>query len=324
MKAKTPIAVFVYNRFEHTARMLASLDGCYRLDECQVFIYSDAPRTPEHFPAVQAVRELSKKWALRHHAEVIERQQNLGVDLQVVSGVSELCQNFGRFIAIEDDLVLHPAFLHFMLNALDYYQDDERVALITGYIFPAKQESPFDLLFLPITSPWGWATWKRAWDMFDWEAPGAKVVLLDDNLRNRFDLNGAYPYSQLLFETLKKEKISRPWDILFYWAVFSNKKLSVYPAYSLVHNEGFDGSGVHFAEKWNGYHPLKSGKIDWPADHKFTRPPEVRVDDEALYNIESFLSSAHRPLSPALFSRLKRIYRKLMKEYISSPKNLRW
>ena len=316
---KTPIAIFVYNRPDHTTRMLASLEACYRLDECQLFIHSDAPSIREHAPGVQAVRTLCKKWAVRHYAEVIEREENLGVDRSIVDAVSEFCKKHGRVIVIEDDLVLHSAFIHFMLESLNKYQDDERVALVSGYIFPVKPTNTYDTLFLPLTSPWGWATWERSWQLFDWDAPGALDALLDDDLRRRFDINNAYLYSKLLTKTLAK-KDHRPWDILFYWAIFSNKKLGVYPSYSLVRNEGFDGSGVHFTEKWAGYTPLKNGSIEWAADYKFSRPPEVTIDEQTLHNIESFLYSAHH-------GRLKRIYGMYInrvKQYLNPQMNLRW
>ena len=40
----TPIALFTYNRAEHTERVLNSLANCARLDECELHIYCDAPK----------------------------------------------------------------------------------------------------------------------------------------------------------------------------------------------------------------------------------------------------------------------------------------
>lgn len=306
MQAKTPIAVFVYNRPEHTARMLASLEACYRLDECRVFIHSDAPSLPAHLPGVEVVREISKKWAARHHAEIIERPENLGVDLQIVSSVSALCQEYGRFIAIEDDLVLHPAFIHFMLEALHRYRDDERVALVSGYVFPHDLPHSQDTLFLPLSSAWGWATWAHAWKLFNWDAPGAQEALQDEDLRRRFNLNNTYPYSQLLIETLAK-KDHRPWDILFYWAVFSNNKLGLHPTQSLVRNEGFDGSGVHFTKKWTGYTRSSQLEVSWAANRQFTWPVEVQIDEQTLRSIESFMAITHAKQGNYLWDRFRKL-----------------
>ena len=290
---KTPIAIFTYNRPKHARQLFVSLLKCSRLDECDVYIFCDGIKKTEHTIDVLATRQVVREFApLLNTAYVIEHEKNKGVDHSIVSGVTELCAQYGRIIVLEDDLTLHPSFIQFMLESLTRYQDDAQVALVSGYIFPVELKHMFDTLFLPLTSAWGWATWERAWKLFDWDAPGALEALQDDELRHRFDLYGAYPYSQFLIETLNKKE--RPWDILFYWAVFSRNKLGLHPAYSLVRNEGFDGSGVHFTKRWTGYNPLTAREMLWAANHKFTWPTEVRSDEQALHAISSFLSSIHR------------------------------
>ena len=51
---KTPIAVFTYNRPKHTRQLLDSLLKCARLDECQVYVFCDSAKTPDHEEGIQA------------------------------------------------------------------------------------------------------------------------------------------------------------------------------------------------------------------------------------------------------------------------------
>jgi hypothetical protein len=38
---------------------------------------------------------------------------------------------------------------------------------VSGYMFPVNLELEEDALFLPLTSTWGWATWKSRWEICD-------------------------------------------------------------------------------------------------------------------------------------------------------------
>lgn len=280
-----PIALFVYNRPNHTLRTLESLAACYRLEECQVYIFSDGPFIADQEPAVREVRSLIQKWGVRHRAQIVEQNHNLGLAHSIVSGVTRLCNEYERVIVVEDDLNLHPAFIHYMLSALERYQNDERVGQISGYMFPVEHPSPHDCFFLPLTTTWGWATWERSWSLFDWDVPRALQFLTNPTVRSRFNLNDAYPYANMLVDRLKGKNQS--WGILFYWACFSTGKLVLHPAQSLVRNIGFDGSGTHgsqpsmaspdsqFADRNNVFDPIF--------------PAKVEIDQEAFGRICGYL-----------------------------------
>ena len=47
---------------------------------------------------------------------------------------------YGKIIVLEDDLITSPYFLKFMNEALEKYQDNERVMHIAGYMFPIRKE----------------------------------------------------------------------------------------------------------------------------------------------------------------------------------------
>jgi len=189
----TPVALFIYNRPAHTKLVLDSLSRCRRLDECLLRIYCDGPKRPEDSTAVGEARQVAREWAARLHAEVIERETNLGLAQSVISGVSELCASYGRVIVVEDDFILSPSFLDYMLLALDRYADEPKVYQISGYMYPIQHATKPDAFFLPLTTTWGWATWARAWQIFDGNAGDAGNLLRDPEVRRRFNLDDAIP-----------------------------------------------------------------------------------------------------------------------------------
>jgi hypothetical protein len=285
---KTPIALFIYNRPAHTRVVLESLSRCRRLEECTLKIYCDGPKRSEDAAAVNAAREVAREWAARLDAEVIERESNLGLARSVVNGVSELCESHGRVIVIEDDFSLSPAFLDYMLSALDLYENDTNVYQICGYMFPIRHAPKPDAFFLPLTTTWGWATWARAWRIFDWR-PADADALRDPEVRRRFNLNNGYPYAEMLELKLNGENDS--WGILFWWAVFRANGLVLHPRKSLVWNGGFDESGVHCGDQaWSSQSLAEIGSDPW-ATKPFQFPEQVATDEIAFGKVVRYLRS---------------------------------
>jgi len=296
---KTSIALFLYNRPAHARLVLESLSQCRRLDECLLRIYCDGPKRADDAESVAAAREVAREWADRLNAELVERDINLGLARSVVEGVSELCNSHGRVIVVEDDFLLSRSFLDYMLSALDLYENESNVYQICGYMFPIRHAPEPDAFLLPLTTTWGWATWSRAWKVFDWNAPDAENLLRDPEVRRRFNLNGAYPYAEMLESKMAGENDS--WGILFWWAVFKAGGLVLHPRQSLVWNGGFDESGTHCGDQaWSSQ---SVSDLDWSAG-SFRFPAEVTMDELAFGKVVRFLRSEQSEGS--IFERLRR------------------
>lgn len=238
-----PIALFVYNRPEHTRRTLKALQRCPEFAESPIFVFGDGPRNPESESDVSKARAVVRT-ALQGHAEFIESPINRGLAMSIIGGVSRLCKEFGRVIVVEDDLVVVPQFLTFMNSALDRYVEDEQVMQISGHMFPVTEFSDRkEAMFLPFTTSWGWATWERAWRHFDPNITGWERLRHDKVLRCRFNLENSFDYFTMLQLQLSGKVDS--WAIRWYWTVFIRDGLVLYPPRTLVQNTGFDGSGTH-------------------------------------------------------------------------------
>jgi hypothetical protein len=238
-----PIALFVYNRPLHAQRCLSALSASAAAGRSDLYVFSDGPRSDSDVEAVRQVRELVGSMTGFASVTLIANEVNQGLAASVIKGVTSLVERFGCVIVVEDDLVVAPDFLEFMNAGLDAYAGDERVAQVSGHQFPVDLSAPEGCLFLPITTSWGWATWARAWKMFDPDATGYARLRASASLRRRFTLGGAYDY----FGMLERQRAGEidSWAIRWQLSVFLAGGLTLYPAKSLVTNIGFDGSGTH-------------------------------------------------------------------------------
>jgi hypothetical protein len=307
--ARTPIAVFTYNRPDHARRALKALERCSHLDECEVFIYSDAPQRTGHVTGVEQTRKAIHEWANKHSARVVQRDVNLGLARSIVDGVTTLTSIYERVIVLEDDLVVSPDFIQYMLGGLERYRDDEQVMQISGFMYNVGMQSPKDAFFLPSTSTWGWAIWERAWKHFDWDASGAAELLANANWCQDFDMRGSYPYSTLLSQRLRGENDS--WGVVWYYCVYQRNGLVLFPGRSLVWNGGFDGTGIHSGRRRFSQPALR--EFEQPRyTNQIRYPDQTAVDEVMMEATRQFLRHLQVSGKPSLSGKIKKIIRGLI------------
>jgi hypothetical protein len=237
-----PIALFVFNRKDHTERTVSALKRNLLAQDSDLFIFSDAANSPETARSVAAVREYVRTIDGFKSVKIAEQKENRGLAASIISGVTSICSERGRVIVMEDDLVTSPFFLQYMNYALDCYAEETRVAAISGFHPPFNIPLP-ETFFLQDAECWGWATWQRAWTMFNPDGRQLLSELTRKRLLRTFDQDGTYPYVRMLEDQIAGRVSS--WAIRWRASVILGEKLSLYPRHSMVRNIGFDGSGVH-------------------------------------------------------------------------------
>lgn len=307
---KTPLALFTYNRPDHVRLALEAILRCRRLSECAVYIYCDGPAAAGLLPSVTASRAVVHEWADRLDARVIERDQNLGLARSIFAGVSELCEKFGRVIVLEDDFIASPDFLEYMLSALDRYENEPSVYQVSAYVFPIRVPRGLDTFFLPVTTTRGWGTWWRAWKRFDWECKGAAQLLEDGDTRRRFNLDDSFSYSRLLSDCVSGRRQS--WGVRWWWCVFRNSGLVLYPRRPLVWVGGWDGSGTNCAGKqdFDQGHASLFRQPQMPTPIRL--PAEIHTNEDAFRRVKQLLkrrSTGRKPVFSGWRRALSRIKR---------------
>lgn len=273
----TPVAIFCHRRPGHLRRTIEALASCDGFADHPVTVFSDGPRTPEEAEGVAAVREVVRDM-LGSRADLRAAETNRGLARSIIGGVSELCDSHGRVIVIEDDLDLAPSFLTHMTRALDRHADDPRVMQVSGHMFDVPEFAGRDrTVFLPLITTWGWATWGRAWKAFDAQAAGWEALLHDRALRHRFNVEGAYDYTTMLRRQMEGRRDS--WGVRWYWSVFREQGLTVFPPRTLVRNMGQDGSGTHGSGWLRGWRRTNP-EAGWPASAPETCAPARLVPED--------------------------------------------
>jgi hypothetical protein len=274
-----PIALFVYKRPEHTRRTIENLMRCPEFAESPIYVFSDAAKKPEDEGKVAKTRNIVNSM-LGKRATIFAAEKNQGLAKSIISGVSSLLEEFDKVIVLEDDLLVSPRFLSYMNTALETYRNESSVMQVSGYMFPVKEfANQTDAIFLPFTSSWGWATWRRAWQCFDPNATGWEVLKTDLAIRDKFNLDGAYDYFEMLSSQMSGGSDS--WAIRWYWSVFKNNGYVLYPPISHIDNIGIDGSGTHGSFTGKGFKKTKG--IPYPyLPEKFPIPIQIVANNYKL------------------------------------------
>jgi hypothetical protein len=242
MQNFAPIALFVYNRPQHTERTIKFLLQNEVSSESRLFVFSDGPKTPADEENVQEVRDYLKKIIGFKSIEIIERKVNMGLANSVIAGVTKLVTDYKQVIVFEDDLVSSPHTLTYFNEALNRYRSEHTVMHIGAYMYPLKTANlPESFLYRAATS-WGWATWERAWKQFE---PNIDVLIPQFNSKmiNDFSIDGTMNFWKQM-QDFKKGK-NDSWAIRWYASIFLKGGLTLNPSHSLINNIGHDGSGVH-------------------------------------------------------------------------------
>ena len=242
-----PVALFVYRRPEHTARLLASLKANKQSADSTLYVFSDAPACEADRISVLEVRALLRELGGFARVILIEREENFGCAANIIDGLNQVFWEHDRVIVVEDDLNLSPHFLTYMNQALDTYREREEIISISAASPPPRDLgktdwSSRDVYLAPRSSPWGWATWRDRWAGINWELPRYSYQRWRPEWRRRMARGG----SDLLFmlDDQMAGKIDS-WNVRFNHAQAMAGSYSLYPRYSYVRNVGLDGSGVH-------------------------------------------------------------------------------
>jgi len=305
MPSKAPIALFVYKRPVLTERVLDALSRCVGAEESELFIFCDGAKRWRDRKKVREVRKAAKSRQWCGKVNIIEKKKNEGLANSIIGGVTELCERYGKVIVIEDDLIVSKYFLEYMNSALDRYEDEPKVMQISGHMFPVELKETTDAVLLPMTTTWGWGTWKRAWRSFDAGMSGYERLKEDTSMRLKFDLDGTYPYYKML-EGNKLGKVDS-WGIRWYLTVFMQNGLVLFPVKSLVENVGFDRSGTNCAS-----HSPERDFSEMLVDFKARKFPALEESSVAAFDeIKRFLSVSmtqdmiQGPIKDSLFVRLR-------------------
>ncbi|MDR0333485.1 MAG: glycosyltransferase [Dysgonamonadaceae bacterium] len=289
-----PIILFTYNRPAHTRQTLEALLNNKLCAESELFIFSDGYKNDSDKNDVLEVREIIRSIDGFKHVHLFENEKNIGLAQNVINGVSQVVNEYGKVIVLEDDLLTSPYFLIFMNEALEKFANEEQIGHIQGYCFSLPNLP--DAFLIKWTGSWGWATWKRAWQKFNPDGQQLLNELKQRKLTKTFDFNGNYPFTRMLQRQINGENNS--WAIRWNASLFLNDMLSVNAGKSLVKNIGFDGSGIHSGKEDIWATKLYDEKLNIDVISEICENENARKTFEGYYGkVNGFWTKVRRRLS---------------------------
>ena len=244
----TPILFIVFNRPEHTRRVLAQIT---EQKPSSLFIFQDGVRDNvsedvENCAAVRSVIEESLNQT-KIQAKCWFAESNLGCGRGPASAISWFLNEVEQGIIIEDDALPHPDFFVFAETLLNEYASDNSVMAIGSMKLGKKKYSDGSYYFSKMNHTLcAWATWRRAWAHFDLYLKDFSEKQLDTCLK----LYGARLrereyWCERLKEIHKDCLSNSSWDQQFWMCIWRMGGKGILPNVNLCTNIGFDSLATH-------------------------------------------------------------------------------
>ena len=235
---KSPVAMIFFNRPDTTKEVL---DAIRVAKPGKMYLISDAPREgrADDEEKVAACRKLVEE-GIDWPCEICKNyaEHNMGCRDRVASGISWVLSQEECTIILEDDVVPSPDFFPYIDTMLEAYKDDPKVMMVSGTNLIKNYRIDAPYTFSCFSSIWGWATWARAWNLYDVDVKDWPEVKASGKLMG---IHGRFSY---MF--LKKDidsvytKAKDTWDIQWDYCRHMHRGLGIVPRENMIRNIGFD------------------------------------------------------------------------------------
>ncbi len=303
---RAPIVLFAYKRIDHLSRTIDALKKNKYAQESILYIFQDAAACDSEKKEVVQVSEYlldiqKTNWFKDIVVDI--SKEHRGLASSVIAGVTQIIDQYGKIIVVEDDLVTSNDFLEYMNLALDFYEDNEKIWSISGYT-PALwslRKYPYEVYFSYRGCSWGWGTWKNRWEKVDWNVSDYEEFVRQPKQVARFNRGG--PDMARLLEAQMMGRVDS-WAVRWCYQQSKEDMLTVYPKRSRVLNIGLDGTGAHCRRGIIKPYPmvLKEGMDS--INIKFTAD---RVDEKIINDFYRFYSDK---ISDRIYTMVTTFYRR--------------
>jgi hypothetical protein len=285
---QTPVLLVIFNRPETTALVFEAIR---KAKPPRLYIAADGPR-----PSVigdqercSTARAIVKKVDWECDVKTLFHDKNLNCGVAPSTAFTWFFKHEEAGIILEDDCLPSQSFFWYCEELLQRFRYDDRVMHIGGnnFLNGWRKDIDYSYYFSRSGHIWGWATWRRAWQEFDFEIKFYKR-LAKDQYFNNFFLNWPEKFYRLrkFKKTAAATKQINWWDYQWDFTRYINSGLSIVPQVNLVKNIGFNEMATHTRNGKSNDAKLEAQEINVPLSH----PPFILWDKESdMRYFKSFL-----------------------------------
>jgi hypothetical protein len=241
----SPVLFLIFNRPDETAQSFA---GIRRVRPPRLYIAADGPRAdrPGEEELCMQTRGIVDAVDWPCTVKILFRKCNLGCAKGVSTAISWFFQHEEEGIILEDDIVTHPDFFSFCEAMLERYRHDERVMHISGMNMQfGIKRGDASYYFSEIMHCWGWASWRRAWQKFDYTMPGL-FDFISRELPKKFASPAVVAHFRSMLRHVRNNTIDT-WDTRWTYSIWHAGGLCLQSNVNMIKNIGFSASATHTA-----------------------------------------------------------------------------
>src|ERR1017187_5005628 len=290
MSPPFPVLILAFNRPDCTERLLAA--ASMYCDPNRLYIAVDGPRDnkPGDAAKVSEVRAIVERIPRPMRTKTLLRKKNLGCRRAVSEAITWFFENEEAGIILEDDIEPSEGFFRFCEYGLREYSDDPSILHIAGslYLGPYHVCPRAEVFKTTCPHVWGWATWRRAWRLYD-----SSLVERPGRERRKWIRQAVSDWRSVLFYdlafTLTKQEKMNSWAFRWYLSTWKAGGYSLCPASNLVRNVGIGVDSTHSRFEFHVANPAV-GSFELP----LTREP-LAYDRSVSERFHLFYNRADSP-----------------------------
>jgi hypothetical protein len=245
---KTPILFLVFNRPDTTQQVFEVIR---KIKPAKLYVAADGPRLDKEGEKekCEAVRKIATRIDWDCELTTLFREENLGCGKAVSEAITWLFDHVEEGIILEDDCLPAESFFYYCNELLHMYRNDEKIMHIGGSNFQnGIKRGRGDFYFSSIPHIWGWATWKRAWDKYDFNMNGYSDHGCIEILNKLYRQNHIINYWLNIYNAMSRGMIDT-WDYQWHYTLLINNGMSISPNINMVRNIGFGINATHTTEE---------------------------------------------------------------------------
>ena len=164
-----PVLLMLFNRPEITRQLFEKIR---QVRPTKLFVAANG-----HRPGVSADIELCKAvrkifdeidWKCELHTNFPE--VNVNMHIRWYATLDWFFESVDGGIILEDDCIPDLSFFSYCTELLEKYKDNPKIMHINGSNFQfGRRRGDASYYFSEYTCSWGWATWRRAWNKYDYK-----------------------------------------------------------------------------------------------------------------------------------------------------------